>query len=144
MVCVCVKSRKVRSTDCLCLFIELILLIASTTGLPFKTFIMVNICEKKGKVRSRDCLCFFSRIKPNLGFLLITHIAWKLSKYGVISRPYFPVFGLNKKISSVNLFQSECSKIRTRNNYVFGHISRSVRNGKTCNPVFLRFSHFSN
>ena len=37
--------------------------------------------------------------------------AWKVSKYGVISGPYFP--------------QSEYRKIRTRNNSVFGHFSRS-------------------
>ena len=37
--------------------------------------------------------------------------AWKVSKYGVISGPYFPVFGLN--------IQSECRKIRTRNNSVY-------------------------
>ena len=28
-------------------------------------------------------------------FSLIRFPAWKLSKYGVISGPYFPVFGLN-------------------------------------------------
>ena len=29
--------------------------------------------------------------------------SWKVSKYGVISVPYFPVFGLNTKIYGVNL-----------------------------------------
>ena len=29
--------------------------------------------------------------------------AWKVSKYGVFSRPYFPVFGLNTEIYCVNL-----------------------------------------
>ena len=29
--------------------------------------------------------------------------AWKLSKYGVFSGPYFPVFGLNTEIYSVDL-----------------------------------------
>ena len=28
--------------------------------------------------------------------------AWKVSKYGVISVPYFPVFGLNTEIYGVN------------------------------------------
>ena len=28
-------------------------------------------------------------------FVLISFTAWKVSKYGVISDPYFPVFGLN-------------------------------------------------
>ena len=52
--------------------------------------------------------------------------AWKVSKYGVLSVPYFPVFGLNTKIYFVNLrIQSEYRKTRTRNNSAFGHISRS-------------------
>ena len=51
---------------------------------------------------------------------------WKVSKYGVISGPYFPVFGLNTEIYFVNLrIQFEYRKIRTRNNSVFGHFSRS-------------------
>ena len=37
--------------------------------------------------------------------------AWKVSRYGVIFGPYFPVFGYRK--------------IRTRNNFVFGHFSHS-------------------
>ena len=49
-----------------------------------------------------------------------------MSKYGVISGPYFPVFGLNTEFYSVNLrIQSEYRKIQTRNNSVFGHFSRS-------------------
>ena len=53
--------------------------------------------------------------------------AWKVSEYRVFSGPYFPVFGLNKKIYSVNLrIQSGYRKIRTRKNSVFGHFSRSV------------------
>ena len=49
-----------------------------------------------------------------------------MSKYGVICGPYFPVFGLNTEIYFVNLrIQSEYRKIRIRNNYVFGHFSRS-------------------
>ena len=52
----------------------------------------------------------------------------KVSKYGVLSGPYFPVFGLNMKIYGVNLhIQSEYRKIRTRKNSVFGHFSRSVQ-----------------
>ena len=50
----------------------------------------------------------------------------KVFKYGVISGPYFPVFGLNAEIYGVNLrILSKCRKIRTRNNSVFGHFSRS-------------------
>ena len=41
---------------------------------------------------------------------------WKVFKYGVISGPCFPVFGLNTKSYSV----------RTRNNSVFGPFLRSV------------------
>ena len=44
----------------------------------------------------------------------------------VFSGPYFPVFGLNTKIYSVNLcIQSAYRKIRTRKNSVFGRFSRS-------------------
>ena len=54
--------------------------------------------------------------------------AWKVSKYGVFSGPYFPVFGLNKERYSVSLrIQSECGKIRTRRNSVFRHFLRSER-----------------
>ena len=54
------------------------------------------------------------------------YAAWKLSKYGVISGPYFPLFGLNTEIYEVNFrIQSEYRKIQTRNNSVFGHFSRS-------------------
>ena len=43
-----------------------------------------------------------------------------MSKYGVISGPYFPIFGLNTEIYGVNLrIQSESRKIRTRNNSVY-------------------------
>ena len=52
--------------------------------------------------------------------------AWKVCKYGVISGSYFPIFGLNTKIYSVNLtIQSKYRKIRTRNNSIYGHFSRS-------------------
>ena len=52
--------------------------------------------------------------------------AWKLSKTGIFSSSYFPVFGLNTKICGANhCIQSEYRKIRTRKNSVFGHFSRS-------------------
>ena len=48
------------------------------------------------------------------------------SKYKVFSGPYFPVFGLSTERYSVSLrIQSECEKIRTRKNSLFGHFSRS-------------------
>ena len=51
----------------------------------------------------------------------------KVSKYGVISGPYFPVFRLNMEIYSGNLhIQFEYRKIWTKNYSVFGHFSRSV------------------
>ena len=57
----------------------------------------------------------------------IINTAWKVFKYGVISCPYFPVFGLNTEIYFVNSrIQSEYRKIRTRNNSVFGDFSRIV------------------
>ena len=50
-----------------------------------------------------------------------------MSKYGVFSGPYFPVFGLNTEICTVNLrIQPKYSKIRTTENSVFGHFSHSV------------------
>ena len=54
--------------------------------------------------------------------------AWKVSKCRVISGSYFPAFGLNtERYFAFLLIQSECGKIRTRNNSEFGHFSRSVR-----------------
>ena len=52
----------------------------------------------------------------------------KMSMYGIVSGPDFPAFGLNKeRYSSVSLrIQSECGKIRTRKNSVFGQYSRIV------------------
>ena len=55
-----------------------------------------------------------------------TITAWKVSKYGVTSGPYFPVFGLNTETDEVNLrIQSEHRKMQNRNNSVFAHFSRS-------------------
>ena len=50
--------------------------------------------------------------------------AWKVSKYAVFSGPYFSAFRLNTERYLVSLgIQSECGKIRTRKNCVFGHFS---------------------
>ena len=62
--------------------------------------------------------------------------AWKLSKNGVFSGPYFPVFGLNLRI------QSEYKKIRTRKNSVFGHFSRNVPIFRDCFLQFLFISYY--
>ena len=59
--------------------------------------------------------------------------AWKVAKYGVNYGPYFPAFELNTEIYGViHRIQSEYRKIRTRNNSVFGHFSRSV-----CHLLYL-------
>ena len=48
-------------------------------------------------------------------------------KYGVFSGPYFPAFGLNTERYEVSLrIQSECGKIRSRKNSIFGHFSGSA------------------
>ena len=50
-----------------------------------------------------------------------------MSKYGVFSGLYFPVFGLNMEIYGVNFrIQSEYAKIRTRRNSAFGNFSHNV------------------
>ena len=36
------------------------------------------------------------------------HTTWEVSKYGVISGPYFPVFGLNTETYSVSLLVKQC------------------------------------
>ena len=66
----------------------------------------------------------FHRKKGNIILCCVGEtIAWKVSKCGVFSGPYFPIFGL---IYSVNLrIQSKYRKIWTRKNSVFGHLSRS-------------------
>ena len=57
---------------------------------------------------------------------LTLYSSWKGSKCGVYSGSYFLVFELNMAIYGVNLrIQSECRKIRTRKNSVFGYFSRS-------------------
>ena len=59
-----------------------------------------------------------------IGSILTTWHTRKLSKYGVTSGPYFPVFGLNMERYSMSLrIQSEYRKKRIRSNSVFGHFS---------------------
>ena len=72
-----------------------------------------------------ESTCFFTYRNALVNFLAI-FTAWKLFKYGFISGPYFLAFGLNTESYSVSLrIQSECVKIRTKNNSVFGHFSYS-------------------
>ena len=56
----------------------------------------------------------------------VTNTSGKVSKYGVFSGPFFPVFGLNTERYRVSLrILSECGKMWTRKNSVFGHFSHS-------------------
>ena len=51
--------------------------------------------------------------------------AWKVFKYGVFSSLNFPAFGLSSERYGVfRRIWSECGKMRTRKNSVFGHFSR--------------------
>ena len=63
---------------------------------------------------------------------------WKVSKYRVFSGPHFPAFGLHAERYSVSLrIQSECRKIRTRKNSLFGHFSCSGVNAGVLSKRFL-------
>ena len=74
-----------------------------------------------------SCLIVYLSKNGYLAMLSITLTAWKLSKYGVFSGPYFPAFGLNTERYSISLcIQSKCGKIRTSKNPVFGHFSCST------------------
>ena len=82
----------------------------------------------------RQIFCFWSRFFLSYPIISTTNTifqnptAWKLSEYRVISGPYFRAFGLNTETYSVNLsIQPLYRKIRTRNNSVSGHFSRSVQ-----------------
>ena len=80
------------------------------------------------KLTKNDLFCsYFSKILPIFEWEL-TRIwksmtkdtAWKVSKYRLSSGPYFPIFGLNTKIYSVNLpIQSAYRKIETRKKFRF-------------------------
>ena len=59
------------------------------------------------------------------------------------SGPYFPAFGLNTEGVSPSI-QSECRKISTRKNSVFGHFSRSGSSVPHCWTKYLQtFSSFN-
>ena len=65
---------------------------------------------------------FYDTIVPKSSRQMLLHktwktsTAWRVSKYGVFSGPYFP--------ASLRI-QSECGKIWTRKNFVFWHFWRS-------------------
>ena len=80
------------------------------------------------KLTKNDLFCsYFSKILPifeweltRIWKSLTKDTAWKVSKYRVSSGPYFPIFGLNTKIYSVNLLiQSAYRKIETRKKFRF-------------------------
>ena len=65
--------------------------------------------------------------------------AWKVPKYRVISSPFLPVFGWIWRFNRVNLrIESKHRKIRTRMNSVFGHFSRSARQGQFIQRISVR------
>ena len=74
-----------------------------------------------------DTFCHFQNVNSNNSPENLRDVygtAWKVSKYGVISFPYFLVFGLNLEIYGVNLrIQFEYRKMQTSNNSVFGLFS---------------------
>ena len=68
---------------------------------------------------------------PRLGLIFAntfsdTNTVWKVSKFGVVSIPYFPEFGMNTEIYGVNLrILYEYMKIWTRKT-PYANFSRSV------------------
>ena len=90
--------------------------------------------------------CCFQSFRIDVSCRVST--AWIESKYGHFSGSYFPVCGPNTEIYSVNLcIQSECRKIRTRKNSVFGHFSHSdtcLTSTKQYRFGFLLFLFVSN
>ena len=75
---------------------------------------------------------------PKISLSVVTDTARKVSKYGIFSGPYFPVFRLNTDWIRI---QPEYGKTRTRKNSVFGHFSRSVSYGH--NKLFWRISLYN-
>ena len=103
------------------------------------TKISLTLCKKKENSKSwtfdkkKTIETFLNEIyttdsDKNEGRLAIfakESTVWKVSKYGVFSGLHFPAFGLNTERYFV-FIQTECGKIWTRKNSVFGHFSRSV------------------
>ena len=94
---------------------------------------LVNVKWKKRKSITQVWYMVLARyfislsIKIFLVLMEVYNTAGKLSKYGVFSGSYFPGFGLNTRIFSVNRgTQSEYREIRIRKNSVFGHFSSSA------------------
>ena len=91
----------------------------------FKIGVLKNFADFTGRASRVSWIWSLIGIVSML--IIDLNSARKGSKYGVFSGPYFPVFGLNTEIYSVNLcIQFKYRKIWARNNSVFGHFSCSV------------------
>ena len=67
------------------------------------------------------------KIQPTLSSKSKIVLREKYPNMEFFSGPYFPAFGLNTERYGVShRIQSECGKIRTWKNSVFGHFSRSI------------------
>ena len=90
-------------------------------------FDSLQILSPKFWEQHKDCVSLVICRFHELLLFKIHFTAWKVSKYGVFSDPYFPAFGLNTESYGVSLgIQSECGKIRIRKNSVFGPFSHST------------------
>ena len=83
-------------------------------------FLLLTKCWLGGLMLFRQSAIWWNQFI--IIIFLITFITWKVSKYGVFSGPYFPAFGYSVSLR----IQSDCGKIRTRKNSVFGRFSRTV------------------
>ena len=96
----------------------------------FSNFYLIDMLMTSHHETVSYLISFYFRYS-SFRVIFLGNTASKLSKYGVISGPYFPVFGLSTKIYPVNLrIQSEYRKVRSRNNSVFRHFSRSAMHRK--------------
>ena len=84
----------------------------------------LRMCIHKNPQQLHALTCF-KLVYQSLNYHTVTVL--KVSKYRVVSGPYFSAFGVNTERYEVSLrIHSDCGKIRTRNNSVFGHFSRSA------------------
>ena len=84
----------------------------------FITTVVIIICNNIGNN------VFITIVVFLISWLHLVITAWKMSKYGVISVPYFPAFGLNTKYLSV--FSTNAGKYGPEITPYFGHFSCSV------------------
>ena len=85
---------------------------------------VIILFEEEELLQDEDPFSYVKCVNNDNIIMLCT--VWNVSKYGVFYGPYFPAFGLNAERCFVSLLiQSECGKIRTTKNSVFGHFSRS-------------------